>query len=339
MKSTFYLLIIIVTCAATFTSCNKNSDNPTPQQLDTLNAALPKQIIISSTTDSEGTTVTDNVVISFKYDTTNRMIQLYLDDTTNTNPYDVLAETYSYNSDGYLIGIKEADNGTDDQNLDQTYNVTFNRNADNNINYVAEVSKDGSWYDSIYYKYEPSNGETVITTVDHYYEGSPDLSGEDTLVYTYNSNHGLLQLADPSFQTNTLFTLNTNGTVQSYVTTTPAYNATVNYTYASGLPDGKADAFTQALLGKDYYLSDVLDFDPFVHSYNHGNDYDEAPVPYTNPYHISSANFKAVGINGNNNFTDNITDTWSYQLNAQNNVTQVVFNSSEGDNETIKFRY
>ena len=337
MKTPFYLLLLIVTCNAIFTSCNKNADKPTPLQLDSLNTALPKQIIISSTSDSEGTTVTDNVVVSIKYDTTNRMIQLYLDDTTNTNPYDVLGETYSYNSDGYLISIKEADDGTDDQNSNNTYNVTFNRDANNNINYIAQISKDGSWYDSIFYNHEPSNGGIVITTIDHYYEGTPDLSGEDTLVYTYNSNHGLLQLAD--FQSNTLFTLNTNGTVKSYLTNTLVYNATVNYTYASGLPDGKADAFTQALMGKDYYMADVLDYDPFVYSYYTYNDYDEVSIPFTNPYHISSANFKAVGFNANNNFTDNIADTWSYLLNAQNNVTQVVFNSSDGDKEIIKFKY
>jgi len=339
MKSIFYLLLIVLVCNTTFTSCNKNQDTPTPQQLDSLNAALPKEIILFGSTDSEGTTLTESNVISIKYDTTNRNIQFYTDDTTNTNPYTTLVETYSYNSDGYLTSIKQVDDGTDDQNLDQTYNVTFNRNANNNINYIAEVSKDGSWSDSIFYKYEPSNGETVITTVDHYYEGSPDLSGEDTVVYTYNSNHGLLQLADPAFQTNTLFTLNTNGTVQSYMTTTPVFKATVNYNYASGLPDGKSDAFTQALLGKDYYLADVLDFDPFVHSYGNSTDYDEAPVPFTNPYHISSADFKVVGLNANNNFTDNISETWSYLLNAQNNVTQVIFNSSDGDKEIIKFRY
>ena len=337
MKFTFYLLLIFVTCNAIFTSCNKNADKPTPPQIDSLNAALPKQIIISETSNPDGTPLTESYVISLKYDTTNRMIQLYFDDTTNTNPYDVLGETYSYNSDGYLISVKQADNGTDDQNFDQSYNVTFNRDANNNINYIAEVSKDASWYDSIFYKYEPSNGGMAITTVDHYYEGSPALSGENTDVYTYNSNHGLLQLDNPTFQTNTLFTLNTNGTVQSYVTTTPDYKATVNYTYASGLPDGKTDAFTQALLGKDYYLQGVLDFDPFVHTYNNVNDYDEAPVPFTDPYHISSANFHAVGTN--NTFTDNITDTWTYLLNAQNNVIQANFNSTDGDTEIIKFKY
>ena len=130
--------------------------------------------------------------------------------------------------------------------------------------------------------------------------------------------------------------MNTNGTVQSYVTTTPDYKATVNYTYASGLPDGKTDAFTQALLGKDYYLQGVLDFDPFVHTYNNVNDYDEAPASFTNPYLIHpliSTQWELTIL------LLNITDTWTYLLNAQNNVIQANFNSTDGGTEIIKFKY
>jgi|GEM_PF-6436946 len=336
MKTTFYLFLIVLACNATFTSCNKNSDNPTPQQLDSLNAALPKQIIIVESYDSNGiqkTIISD--VYSIKYDTANKIVQLYIDDTTNTNPYDVLTDTYTYNSSDYLISIKEGDdNNTEPPNQDIFYNVTINRGADNNINYIAEVSKDGSYYDSIFYKYAPSNGATVITTVSHYQEGTGGNTGEDTSVYTYNSNHGLTQLAEPNFQTNTSFSLNANGSVNSYVSTTPDFTLNVNFTYASGLPDGTADAFTQVLMGKDYYLADVLNLDPFVLPFISSGGYDGTiDIPVTDPYHLSSANFQATG--GNESQTFN----WSYQLNAQNNVTQVVMSNSNNSHAAIKLKY
>lgn len=81
------------------TSCNKG-DVPTPQTIDSIKSILPKQIIIDYPSQFG---VLEDKVISLKYDTANYKIELYDDDTTNTNPYDKLLATYSFNKDGYLI--------------------------------------------------------------------------------------------------------------------------------------------------------------------------------------------------------------------------------------------
>ena len=333
MKTSFYLLLFALACIVTSTSCKKGTDNPTPVQIDSLDAALPKEIIISYSHDSSGIPISGSYVASIKYDTVNSTIQLYYDDTTTANLYDVLGETFTYNSSGYLTNVKVSDNSiSGDQNSNPDYNVTINRGTDNTINYIAEVSKDGSVYDSIFYNYQ---GATSITAVNHYYEGV-GLEGYDTSVYTFTPGYRLTGLANPNYETNTDYTLNANGTIGSYVTTSPDYTITANYTYASGLPDGKADPFTQVLLGKDYYLPDVADLNPFVYSYNALGDYDDFNIPFTDAYHISAANLQ-IAESGNPPVTESAT--WSYQLNADNNVTQVVYSNNLNDSETIKIKY
>jgi hypothetical protein len=334
MKTPFYLLLLVLPCILTIASCNKSTDNPTPFQIDSLNAALPKEIINSYSSDSSGIQVHGSYVASIKYDTVNRTIQIYLDDTTTTNLYDLLAKTYTYNSSGFLTSVKAADFGGSDQNSDNTYSVTINRGTDNTINYIAEVSKDGSVYDSIFYNYQAVSGGTKITTVNHYYQGISS-SGNDTLIYSFTSNNHLTRWEDPGYETNTDYTLNTNGTIKSYVNTSPNETITANYMYASGLPDGKADAFTQALLGKDYYLPDLIDLDLFVYAYNTISGYDYFNIPFTDAYHISAANLQVTNLG--NPITESAN--WMYQLNAQNNVTQVVYSNNFNDMETVKIKY
>ncbi len=316
---------------ATFTSCQKDSsNNPTPMQIDSLNAALPKEIIGYDSYDSSGVTIPGSFVIAIKYDTVNSTVQLYLDDTTTTDPYAVLAETYTYNSSGYLTSVKES--GDIDPG-DQSYNVTINRDANNKIIYVSETSIDGSVYDTIFYNYQPVSGGTNITTFNHYRE-NVSVFGIDTTVYSFNINNGLTQLTGVSFQTITNYMLNANNTVKSYATVGYDDTTNANYSYASGLPDGKADAFMQALLGKDYYMPDILDQDPFVYSYAEISFFDNFNISFTDPYHISSATLQHKGDGPGTE-----TATWSYQLNAQNNVTQVNYSNNFNDMETIKIKY
>lgn len=321
-------------CMVAFTSCNKNpGNNPTPKQIDSLKAALPKEIIGYYSYDSSGVTIPHSYVVAIKYDTVNRAVQFYLDDTTTNNPYAILGETYTYNSSGYLTSVKESDNLNDIDPSDNSYNVTINRDANNKIIYVSETSIDGSVYDSIFYNYQAVSGGTNITTFNHYRENETNF-GIDTTTYSYNSNNGLTQLTEVGFQTITNYILNANNTVKSYTTTDYTNITNANYFYASGLPDGKADAFVQALLGKDYYMPDIFGQDQFVYSYALGNGVDDFNISFTDPYHISSATLQFSGFGSGPE-----TATWSYQLNTQNNVTQVNYSNNFNDVQTVKIKY
>ena len=75
--------------------------------------------------------------------------------------------------------------------------------------------------------------------------------------------------------------------------------------------------------------------DPFVYSYNAGGGYDNFNISFTDAYHVSAANVQVE--ESGNPFTESAT--WTYQLNAQNNVTQIVFSNSLNDRETIKIKY
>jgi hypothetical protein len=335
MKTSPYLLLLVMLCVVTFTSCHKDpANNPTPVQIDSLNAALPKEIMNYYSYDSSGVTVPDGYAIAIKYDTVNSAIQLYLDDTTTASPYDILGETFTYNSSGYLISVKESGNPGEIDPSDQGYNVFVNRDANNKIIYVSETSIDGSVYDSIFYSYQAVSNGTNITTFDHYRENVSTI-GIDTLMYTYTANNGLTQLADVSFQTITNYMLNANNTVKSYITVGNGDTINANYTYASGIPDGKADAFVQALLGKDYYMPDISYLDPFVYSYNASSGYDDFNISFTDPYHISSATVQDYG------FGSAVTETatWMYQVNSQNNVIKVNYSNNLNDIETVSIKY
>ena len=74
MKCRFALLILIATVLGL--SCQKTQDSPTPVQIDSLKAALPKQIIETFTDNSSGQPITNTYVVSIKDDTVNRTIEL-----------------------------------------------------------------------------------------------------------------------------------------------------------------------------------------------------------------------------------------------------------------------
>ncbi len=68
----------------------KNTAPLPPETVDSIKAVLPKQVIWTDPYLFDTT-----IVLSIKYDTVNYQIQLFFDDTTNANPYDQLAATYT----------------------------------------------------------------------------------------------------------------------------------------------------------------------------------------------------------------------------------------------------
>ena len=345
MKSAFYIFALLTTCIITIFSCKKGDSNlPTPVQIDSIKSLLPTQFIDTYTFDSLAESDTGDVhipvtttdVTSIKYDTTNHRVELYEDDTTNANPYDVLSTTFIFNSSDYLVsytGYIEA--------FDSEFGTaTINRAADNTITDMVEVSEDLSEVDSIFYTYTSAVGGTGITTISRYYKNNV-FGISDTAMYNINADNKLTKanfLASFNypyeFEASTYtYTYNSNNSIRSFMSQSPNRNINATYTYASGIPDGKADVFLQTLLGKDYYLPGILIFNPFFASVDY--DYDLLGVSYTDPYHVTSGT--QAGTDASGAYSD--FGTWMYELNENKNVSKIVFTEQGTPPETIRIKY
>lgn len=326
---------MILTAFVMITSCNKSNDNPTPSQIDSIASALPKQITDTYTFDSVGqgtSAVTNTYIESIKYDTINRQIQLYADDTTNSNPYDVLLATYKYNNDDYLSSFTLANLQFPAFRFATEFTATINRNPDNTIASIVSLSKDGSYVDSTIFTYQPANGGTLISTVDRGYD---DRSLDDTYAVTYNydANKRLTKVVNQDQGTYT-YSYNANNSLASFSLQSTDLAVNGNYSYSSGLPDAKADVFLQTLLGKDYYLYDIRIFDPYLLSVD--NDFENVGNSVTDPYHMTNGTMSGHTPATSNPFS--VSATWTYQVNSENNVTKMTFKgASEMHVYTLKY--
>lgn len=105
MKSPFYLLLALPALLLLNSSCSK-TDTILPPDVDSVISLLPKQVIVNDPSESY------SAVFSIKYDTAHLKIEAYSDDTTNTNPYDVLILVHTFNDSGYLVSINDIGGGT-----------------------------------------------------------------------------------------------------------------------------------------------------------------------------------------------------------------------------------
>jgi hypothetical protein len=237
-----------ITATIVIASCQKTNDNPTSSQIDSIASALPKQIIDAYTFDSLNlgtSTVTHTYVVSIKYDTINHRIDLYEDDTTNSNPYDALLATYKYNNDGFLTSFTQS--SIDYSRFGTTFTATINRNADNTISSIVDVPISGGWVDSTIYTYQALNGDKSISTVLRSYENQL-LDYTYKVTYNYNADNSLTKVSNEDQGTYT-YSYNPNNSLQSFSLQGTDITANANYSYSSGLPDQKADVFLRTLLG------------------------------------------------------------------------------------------
>ncbi len=327
-KSLFAALIPVLILI--LSSCGKNQDKAANVTTDSLNTTLPKQIIVTQTYDSLGfgtSTVTHNYVISIKYDTANQHIQLYLNDTTNTNPYDVLAATYTFNQAGYLILFTQ--NNVDyGSSLLMNGQVTINRNPDNTINNIVNTQPGFDGEDSTLYSYQSVNGGTSISTITHSYE-SQVLTDSYTVDYIFDTENKLTKVIDQDLGTLN-FSYNSNNSLNTFSLQEANLTLNGNYFYASSLPDGKADTFLQTLLGKDFFLFDIKMLDPFILTAVNA-DFGYITSSITDPHHVTSAT--AQGNIYNTPFSTSAT--WMYQTGNQNRVTKITFAE---DNSTFIYK-
>jgi len=326
-------LLMILTATIVIASCQKTNDNPTSSQIDSIASALPKQIIDAYTFDSLNlgtSTVTHTYVVSIKYDTINHRIDLYEDDTTNSNPYDALLATYKYNNDGFLTSFTQS--SIDYSRFGTPFTATINRNADNTISSIVDVPISGGWVDSTIYTYQALNGDKSISTVLRSYENQL-LDDTYKVTYSYNADNSLTKASNEDQGTYT-YSYNSNNSLQSFSLQGTDITANANYSYSSGLPDQKADVFLRTLLGKDSYIFDIRAFDPYLLSVD--ADFEYIGNSITDPFHVSNATISSYTPTTPDPFSTSAA--WTYQVNAQNDVTKVNFNGgSEQHAYTLKY--
>ncbi|MDQ6903463.1 MAG: hypothetical protein M3139_10680 [Bacteroidota bacterium] len=272
MKHTLLLPIVISFILISF-SCQKSFDTVPPQTIDSVKSILPKQINWSVSGYS--------VVLSIKYDTANRRIELYEDDTTNSNPYDRLAISYAFNNDGYLVNYTT--NITSNFTLGVYFEhgtVNINRDANNKINYIAFGNLDNNKKDTSFYTYQAVSGGVKILTA-----GTNGYHDYNT-TYHYDNNNNLLDYhGDFSNDYSATHSYNANNSLNKILVKSPSNNQT-DFLYSSGIPDEKEDLLFNLLIGKDNYLWDLKELYPFLIYLN--PDYDDYDFSVTNPYHLTS---------------------------------------------------
>lgn len=309
MRSSIYLLIVLSAFMCFNSSCNKTSDLlPTP--IDSIASVLPKLVIVNDVASSYSS------VFSIKYDTTNLKIEMYQDDTTNTNPYDVLAQTNVFNDSGYLVAINNVSNN-------ETINIM--RATDNKILWMRKDVPNDNALDTTFYQYQQLNGNTVITTLTNsYYSGVFQYAA--TGEYTYNSNLKLIHLNDTFGNDDTLI-YNANGSISKVVHQAPGLSGQQDYTYNAGIPDGQSDVALNVFMGRDFYIYGLKELHPL-------NVFVSFPaISGTDPYHLSRL------LDTDNSGTPE-DRTYLYELNADNLVSKITITSAGISGPTIyEFRY
>lgn len=267
MKHTLYLITLFAGFLLTISSCKKDADQLPPETIDSVKSVLPKQIIL---TDNE-----DSLIISFKYDTANHKVELYEDDPSTSNLYDKLAITYTFNRDGYLVSYVINTDKLYGSNYENA-TVNINRAGDNKINYVAYDIRDYNQKDTTFYTYQSESGGTKVTTK------GIEATFEGITTYRYDNNYDLLEFqGEYAYAT---FQYNPNKSINK-ITGMGAGDNVTDFLYSSGIPDEKEDWLSRLLLGKDHYLWDLMELNPFVFWLD--PDYDSYLVSATNPYHLT----------------------------------------------------
>jgi hypothetical protein len=249
-------LLIVITFV---TGCQKEiSSIPTgPATNDTAEMSVLKQIRVSTSPS-----VDFDYTFSLQYDTANRSIKVFLDDTSNTSPYDLLACTYQFNTDGYLVSSSALDeNGV----LKEDFNIirTANNQIEKIIDFDVEEINNTLYNDTIFYSYSLNSNGMVVKDSVCFYPFNGQFASRSISFNTQNKP----VFYQYSFDYDTLMSkkinYSTEGTLQNI-------QSSVDTTNISFDPEGNGSGWEKMstlFLGKDYYL---LAFEPLTSrlSYN-----------------------------------------------------------------------
>jgi hypothetical protein len=321
MKLFFCIQVLLLSIA--LISCQKGDDVVTdPIKVDSINALLPKQVIII---DDEGTSDPYTIVASIKYDTTNRQVMVYEDDTTNSTPYDVLGTSYQFNNKGYLVSLQSFDMGS----IEQTY--TINRGGDDKIIWIAHEDKAIDGKDTTFFSYEPVAGGTKITCnkYTYYQQWPPDSC---TYLYTYSADNKIMQVQSIFNNSSSIadYTYNPNGSIKKIFFDFGDDSFETNFSYSSGLADGQEDIVLKTFLGKDYYIQNIRALYP-LRMFSDG---EYNTLSATDPYHVT----RMQDVTNQNGQITTEERTYSYELNTAKLLSKLIV-SFEGTQGTFMFKY
>lgn len=313
-------VLCLISVSTITSSCSKDL-KPTPMEVDSLKSVLPKQIIYEVPGTGQGAHTN---VVSIKYDTINHLIQLYEDDTTNANPYDKLLASYSFNNDGYLVTFEIRANNLADLYFTNEI-VEIHRLSNNNISYIVYNDRDYNQTDTTFYKYQTVAGRTDISTdgIGGYFENNT--------IYHYDNNFRLMAYENDYASGN--FSYNLNNSISKIVGKGIGDNV-AEFSYASGISDEKEDLTGRLFTGKDYYLWDLKELNPFV--FNLDADYDNFSISATNPYHITTMkdthqpDASPTGIE---------EGTFTYELNENKLLSKVTYKIDGKLEGIVMFKY
>lgn len=215
--------------------------------------ALLKQIKVQHLSVSDPIDIT----FSIQYDTVNRKINVYWDDTTNTNLYDLLVYTYEFNKDGYLTKSQ-----TLGSNGALKTDFTISRNSSNQIQQIiefdAEEINNATYNDTIHYSYQTASGQTIIRDSVRFFPFTKFASQ----TVTYNAQNKPVLLAyryDGLVEKVQSFHYNN----QNLLNRIEGSTDTIDYAFDAMATDTNWQKQSQLFLGKDYY---ILSIEPLTQS-------------------------------------------------------------------------
>ncbi|MBC6490654.1 hypothetical protein ACFSQD_19605 [Flavihumibacter stibioxidans] len=300
LLSAFFLLTVFTACQKEINSLEEEIEQP-----EQIPGQLPKQIVLKHFTDNY------TEVWSMQYDNANRRINVYYDDTTNANPYDVLKASYQFNTAGYLVKFINSD-GIDEEISE------ISRDANNRIRYITNRDALVGEIDTSFYSYENSGTQLKHTIERHAYWDQSVEKRIDT--YTYNNN--VLQNLRPGingfdivyqYQQNKLTNTGWSGNGNFF---------TMSIAYLTPDPDEPKDLFLELVLGKDHYVQDIRDMYFFFVFQDRGF----LTLSASDPHHVNSFSF--VYKSEDDEGTDETV--CSYEFNDKGQPVSIFMQSGQG---------
>jgi len=294
-------------------ACNKQID---PIPTEEIASQLPKQVFLLFEYD-------DPLLYAVKYDTTNYLVEVYYDDTTNANPYDILAKRFQFNNAGYLVNYT---GNNEDGSLDET--KTIHRGSDQKIQWIAGAYTYNSSKDTTWFYYNNNASGTEITTRKYtYFDNETTPTYSDSIYHQYNTENQVMENGRENWYNPYRYTYNSTGSLNAIATT----NYSANFAYNSGIPNGSYDIPLIAFLGKDYYIQQLKDLYPFNVFY----DDDNFSISATDPYHMTRFDESYTDQSGQ---VETEYRTYQYDV-QQNRVSRIVIGSSDYGTDQVLFRY
>jgi len=244
MKQSFLFFVLIVLVLAIGSSCQKELS---PDNLDTTNSNGPyalRRVKIHHPSSSDPL----DLVVSLHYDTVNRKLNFYFDDTTTSSPFDRLVTTYEFDGNGYLTRCDAIEDFTSNV---MRPDFVISRNSSGQIQKIIEFDAEElngiSYNDTVYYSYEQSGAQTIVQDSVLFHSNNYF----NTRRTTYNSQNKPVSEQYPAF--NSSPTINYSYSNDRLSSATSAYN-TSSFTYDNTAVSNEWQNLALSLLGKDYYI-------------------------------------------------------------------------------------